>query len=179
MRKLFLKSILAVFALFLLTGNAHAQAYGKAYMVTGNGSYTLSNYDAINDEYNYAQGETPYVYIKLKLSELKLTSPLKVLWSWSSFADPYNTEIQYQVFNINGQAGDKEIWSGAPEPWWTNNGGPGKWTVDIAWLNAQGALGTTTATFNVTPEPLSSALFLFGGVPVAAALLRKSKKRTV
>lgn len=177
MKSMLLKSVLSVFALFLLVGNANAQAYGQAYMVTGDNSYTLANYDPISEEYNYGLGATPWVYLKLKLEDLHLSSPLKVLWSWSSYINPYDTAIHYEEFSLFGQAGDKEIWSSAPQPWWNTQYGPGKWTVDLAWLNAQGARGTSTATFNVTPEPLSSALFLFGGVPVAAALLRK--KRTV
>ena len=170
-----LKVVLPAVLSLLVVGNAQALNPDTAYMVTGNGSTTLADYDAINNEYNYAPGDLPWVYLKLQLSDLNLNAPLKLMWSWSNFTDPNNTETQFEQFILTGLTSDKEIWKAAPQPWWDNNGGPGKWTVDVAWLNAQGARGTSTATFNVTPEPISSALFLFGGLPVAAALLRKKK----
>ncbi len=175
MRTLIMKFVLPAVVLFSIVGKAHALDTDTAYMVTGNGSTTLSNYNSITNEYNYHTTETPWVYLKLKLSELNVAAPLKLMWSWSSFNNPSNTETKLTQLNLAGLSSDKEIWSSAPEPWWSTNGGHGKWTVDVAWLNAKGAMGTSTATFNVTPEPISSALFLFGGLPVAAALLRKKK----
>lgn len=179
MRKMLVKFVLPLIAMFLIVGKAHALDYDKAYMVTGSGSTTLSNYNSGTDEYTYSLTQKPWVYLKLKFDELNLSAPLHVLWSWTSFSNPSNNETKLETFTLTGLGGDKEVWSAAPEPWWTNNGGQGKWTVDLAWLNFPGSLGTSSATFNVTPEPVSSALFFFGGVPVAAALLRRKKTTKV
>ncbi len=176
MHKLLMKFILPFVLLsFFVVKSEAALDYNQAYMVTDNNSTTLADYNSITNEYHYNNGQTPWVYLKLKLADLNLAAPLKVLWSWSSFTDPYDTQNQYNEYNLAGLSTDKELWSATPEPWWSAQSNHGKWTVDVAWLNAQGSLGTSTATFNVTPEPISSALFLFGGVPMAAALLRKKK----
>lgn len=176
MRNLLLKFVLPFFVLSLFVVKAEAALnYDQAYMVTGDNSTTLAEYNNVTNEYRYHSSQTPWVYLKLKLADLNLASPLKVLWSWSSFTDPYDTQNQYKEYNLTGLSADKELWSAVPQPWWSGQSTHGKWTVDLAWLNAQGAMGTSTATFNVTPEPISSALFLFGGLPVAAALLRKKK----
>lgn len=178
MKNLFLKFVLplAVFSLLTVKAQADTLDYNTAYMVTGDNSHTLSG---TVDNYEYTTTQTPWVYLKLKLSELNLTAPLHLLWSWSKFADSTINETKLENISLSGLPGDKEIWSSAPQPWWSNNGGHGKWTVDVAWLNHRGALGTSSANFNVTPEPISSALFLFGGAPLAAALLRKKKSATV
>ncbi len=162
---------LIIFSLFVT--KAEALNYNTAYMVTADHSSTLS-LDS-HGEHSYASGQTPWVYLKLKLSDLNLNSPLHVLWSWSNYTDSSLNETKLQHFNLAGLPTDKEIWSVAPQPWWLTTGKPGKWTVDVAWLNSRGAMGTSTATFNVTPEPLSSALLFFGGLPLAAVLLRKKK----
>ena len=174
MKKLLLKFVLPLVVLtFFVAKTEAALDYNTAYMVTDNNSLTLS-VDGIGD-YSYTPSQTPWVYLKLKLSELNLAAPLNILWSWSNFSTPSINETKLEHISLTGLGTDKEVWSAAPEPWWSANGGTGKWTVDVAWLNAHGAYGTSTANFNVTPEPLSSALLLFGGVPLAAALLRKKK----
>ncbi|MCB9772126.1 MAG: PEP-CTERM sorting domain-containing protein [Candidatus Omnitrophica bacterium] len=173
MKKILLVFVLPFVVLSFVVAKAEALDYNTAYMVTDNNSLTLS-VDGSGD-YSYTTNQTPWVYLKLKLSELNLTAPLNVLWSWSSFSNTSINETKLEHISLAGLSTDKEVWSAAPEPWWSANGGTGKWTVDVAWLNAHGAYGTSTANFNVTPEPLSSALLLFGGVPLAAALLRKKK----
>ena len=177
MKKLFIIFTLPLAILsFSIVQAQAALDYNTAYMVTANNSTTLSG--TVNN-YQYAPNQTPWVYLKLKLSDLNLTAPLHVLWSWSSFTDSSINETKLEHISLAGLSTDKELWSSAPEPWWSNNSQHGKWSVDIAWLNHQGALGTSTVDFNVTPEPISGALFLFGGVPLAAALLRKKKVLTV
>ncbi len=177
MKKLLLKFALPLWILLLLTSKASALDYKKAYMVTGDNSYTLSG---TVDNYQYAPGQTPWVYIKFKLAELALSSPLQMRWVWSSLTDPNITETQLQKISLSGLGTDKEIWKSAPQPWWNDNGGPGKWTVDVNWVNVHGTgttgQGLSSANFNVTPEPISSALFLLGGAPLAARIWRKKSQ---
>lgn len=190
-KTMFKLSLLTLAAMVLFVSKASALDYETAYMVRDNGSHVLS-LDAAN-HYSYNFGETPWVYIKFKLEDLNLTSPLHMLWVWSSLADPNVTESTVQSVNINALGTDKELWSSAPEPWWTNDGGPGEWHVDINWFNVNGTNGISAADFTscgkvggpadrtapcgpvVTPEPLSSTLFLLGGAPLVAALRKRQK----
>lgn len=175
MKNLFLKFALPLAVLLLLTVKAQATTtldYNTVYMVTGENSQTLSG---TVDNYQYHANQTPWAYLKLRLSDLNLTAPLHLLWSWSNFDNSAINETKLEHISLSGLNDDKEVWSEAPQPWWANNGGHGKWTVDMAWLNHKGTLGTSTTDFNVTPEPISSALFLLGGLPLAGALLRRQK----
>lgn len=175
MKSLLLKFVFPLLALSILTLNAEATPtldYDTVYMVTAANSQTLSG---TVGNYQYHANQTPWAYIKLKLSDLNINAPLHLLWSWSNFDNSIINETKLEHISLAGLSGDKEIWSSAPQPWWANNSGHGKWTVDLAWLNHKGAMGTSSANFNVTPEPVSSALFLLGGTPLAAALLRRKR----
>jgi hypothetical protein len=177
MNKLTLRLIaLALFTLCAVFTTSLAQAqtpdYRTVYMVKDNASHDLS----VNGsgDYHYSTNQTPWAYIKLALTELNVAAPLHVLWSWSNIDNPLVNETEIQNFTLS--ATDKEIWTPAPGAWWAANGGHGKWSVDVGWLNNHGSLGTSTADFTVTPEPISTALFLFGGVPMALGLLRRKNK---
>ncbi len=195
MKKLNL-TLLVLLTLFVFIPKANALDYETPYMVRNDSSYSLSLDPSNNYSYNF--GETPWVYIKFKLSELALSSPLHMQWVWSSLGDPNITETHIDKLNISGLGSDKEIWS-SPQPWWTNNGGPGTWQVNVNWVNVHGTTNISSVDFTscpqegipsiisrqapcgpvgepvVTPEPLSSALFLLGGAPVITALRKKQK----
>lgn len=184
-------ALLTIFASVLFISKAFALDYETAYMVRDNNSRILST-DASN-QYSYFAGETPWVYVKFKLEDLNTNSPLHLHWVWSSLSDPNNTETQNQKITIAGLGADKEIWSSAPQPWWTTDGGPGTWHVDVNWFNVDGTNGISSANFTscdsggilgrqsatcgpvVTPEPLSSTLFLLGGAPLIAAIRKRQK----
>lgn len=179
-------------ALLTFTKQAHASLdYNTAYMVRGDNSHVLS-IDAFNN-YVYNAGETPWLYLKLKYDDLAVSSPLHLHWVWSSSTNPDNTETLDQKFSLAGLTTDKELWNPVPQPWWNNNGGSGLWHVDVNWFNVHGTNGYSSADFTVcgggglpsivpqkcgpvvTPEPVSSTLFLLGGIPLAAAIRRKFK----
>ena len=123
MRAIILKLGLTLFATLFLANTAFALDYETAYMVKDNNSTALS-LDSHGD-YSYNITETPWIYIKFKLNELATNSPLHMLWVWSSLADPNVTESHSEILNIHGINADREVWSHAPEPWWTNEKGPG------------------------------------------------------
>lgn len=191
MNKITLKlCLLTLCGMLFFASKASALDYETAYMVRDNNSHVLS-LDASNN-YSYFAGETPWVYIKFKLENLATNSPLHMHWVWSSNDDPNITETVNQKLNITGLGTDKELWAAAPEPWWSNNGGPGSWHADINWFNVHGTNGISSADFIscpqggiigrqapcgpvVTPEPLSSTLFLLGAGPLAAILRKKQK----
>lgn len=184
-------ALLTIFASMLFVSKASALDYETAYMVRDNNSHTLS-VDASNN-YSYFAGETPWMYIKFKLDNLNLNAPLHLHWVWSSLTNPNITETQNEKITLTGLGADKEIWKSAPQPWWNNDGGPGTWHVDVNWFNVNGTNGISSADFIscgqggpidrqgacgpvVTPEPLSSTLFLLGGAPLIAAIRKRQKR---
>ncbi len=189
-------TFLVLLTLFVFTPKANALDYETPYMVRNNNNYALSLDPSNNYSYNF--GETPWVYIKFKLSQLALSSPLHMQWVWSSLADPNITETHIDKMNISGLGSDKELWS-SPQPWWASNGGPGTWQVNLNWVNVHGTTNISSVDFiscpqegipgiisrqapcgpvynpAVVPEPLSTTLFLLGGAPLLASLRRKQK----
>lgn len=185
--------VIALLMLLAICPKANALDYETPYMVRDNNNYVLS-LDA-NNNYSYNFGETPWVYIKFKLSQLALSSPLHMQWIWSSLANPNVTETHIDKINISGLTSDKEIWSAPPQPWWTTDGGPGTWQVNLNWVNVHGTTNISSVDFTscpdviigvnrigpcgpvavVTPEPLSASLFLLGGAPIVAALRKRQK----
>lgn len=189
-KKMLILGLLTIAGALLFAPKASALDYETAYMVRENNSHVLS-LDPSN-HYSYNFGETPWLYLKLKLEDLSLSSPLHLHWVWSSFDDPNITETQNEKISLTGLGTDKEIWKSAPQPWWTNNGGPGEWHVDVNWFNVHGTNGISSADFTscpqggiitrqapcgpvVTPEPLSMVLFLLGGAPVVAVIKKRLK----
>ncbi len=194
MKKVMIKiSLFTVLAVFLIASKANALDYETAYMVRDNNSHVLSL--DVNNNYSYNFGEKPWLYLKLKLEDLALNSPLHMHWVWSSFDNPNVTETANDKISIVSLGSDKEIWTVAPEPWWTNSGGPGNWHVDVNWFNVKGTNGISSADFiscpqggipnlqagqcgplvTVTPEPLSTTLFLLGGAPLLATIRKRQK----
>lgn len=58
---------------------------------------------------------------------------------------------------------------------WSSIRATGVWNIDANYSYSGGS-GTGSTTFTVTPEPLSSALFLFGGLVLAAGYRKKKTK---
>ncbi len=186
---LFKLSLLTMAPILFFASQASALNYETAYMTRANNNHVLS-LDA-DGHYSYNAGEKPWVYIKFKYENLALGSPLHMHWVWSSLTDPNNTETHDEKISLTGLSGDKELWRSAPEPWWTTNGGAGQWHVDVNWFNVHGTNGISSADFTVcsggivsrtgpcgpvvTPEPLSTTLFLLGGAPLIAAIRKRQK----
>lgn len=185
MKGLVLKSVLSAAALLLCALNANATTplpldYTTPYMVTGNNSYNLSLDTSGN--FSYAFNEQPWVYIKLKLSDLLLSEPLHVHWTWT-FSDGSMTN-RYEQISLAGLTTDKELWSTPPEPWWTNHHSQGDWNIRLYWFSTltPHGYGNHPLDFTiqgggpvVTPEPLSATLFLLGGAPILAVLRKRLK----
>ncbi len=182
--------LLAFGAVLILGSKASALDDRTAYMVRENNSSTLSLDE--NQNYSYNSGETPWVYVKFSFPHISQTRPLYLKWTWTSLDNSISIETPKEKIPMTGsdfQIG-KGVWNSPPESWWNDNGGPGQWHVDLTWFNDPTPNIVTSADFTVcrqggiimrqascgpivTPEPLSTTLFLLGGVPILAGLRKK------
>ena len=178
-----MKTLIATIATILICSfaaatNANAVAssldYQTIYTVDGDSSYTLKN--------EFAPGELPYSYIKFQsgyLSGPPANTKLQVDWTWALASNPSITKSTSTKYPIGDFSSDLEIWEPPVSGWWSAKGEPGLWNLDVAWDDDQGLTGFSgndSTTLTVTPEPVSTILFLFGGAPLAAAIYRKRKK---
>jgi len=53
----------------------------------------------------------------------------------------------------------------------------GDWTVSASYHYASGAVGSDSTSFTVTPEPVSSVLFVVGGTVFALKRYRRNKRK--
>ncbi len=60
---------------------------------------------------------------------------------------------------------------------WDSNKSQGIWQIDTDLSFGETAGHSAPTSFTVTPEPISTALFLIGGAPIALSLYRRRKFR--
>jgi hypothetical protein len=176
MKKFFVSLTLAVlFTLTMHTSQVLAYAlpsateFDTAYTVTNNNDLTLKSV--------YEPGEFPWAFVQFAQADLNSKAPLWVNWVWQSTDNPAVSIFESSLLDLTGNSSDKQIWHSPDATWWTANGTPGSnWLVHVGWYNYGGVSGGSDANFSVAPEPVSTLLFLFGGAPLAGALLRKRKR---
>lgn len=104
--------------------------------------------------------ETPFVYTRLPASGNALVNTFWI--------GPSGTLNLVQNFS-NGD----ERWLSPAN--WNAISSEGSWTVNANYFFPGGASGADAVNFTVTPEPVSVALFLTGGLPMAWGLYRRRK----
>lgn len=117
---------------------------------------------------SFGLDETPYLYLKLPadqnlgyLSGYHLTGST---WTGpSEFPLPSGMEL----------SSSRELWISLP--YWDLVKEEGTWNVDAAFFYMGGMKGKGSTSFAVSPEPVSTVLFLAGGGIFAVALRRKKK----
>ncbi|MCD4781361.1 MAG: hypothetical protein K8S27_12545, partial [Candidatus Omnitrophica bacterium] len=143
----------------------------NAWAITGFSSY-FTNGDGIYDTYSRSHNDTPYLYLKIDGLQANESFSLNSYWDDN---DPADSTIYFA--SSGNVTSDDEIWIALTSPysnveWAADNGsGVGKsgdWTVRSNFLTAYGDSATFTQALSVTPEPISTALFIFGGMPLAA-----------
>ena len=154
--KIMNKALLAgvvVFGIFLSINSAFA-AIDSFYTTDSNGSSTPKSTFNLN--------ETPWLYVKLSDTLRHITST----W-WN---DP------------NGNSYDASLpGSNATPQWltlsdWNTVKTPGKWNVNGSLFYKNGVCETAETNFTVTPEPISTTLFLLGSGALAVGQYRRKKK---
>ena len=122
--------------------------------------------------------EKPYVFIQFDVDELNTNWPLFVRWKWKFMGKghPFWEFERVTDFSDN----PLNIWDSLDN--WDSCKKVGKWRVETAWWSptlynsGKEGLGRHKVNFTVTPEPVSSILFLVGGASLAATRLRRRKK---
>ena len=134
--------------------------------------YAADKFDE-NQKTEFGWDETPYIYYKFTFVDVSETDTLNIGATWGSpTSDFYGTGDLITVFSGN----NLELWH-CLDNW--NSGSParelGQWNVTTGWfLFDQSASGLDSTSFTVTPEPVSSLLFLIGG---AGLVTRRYYKR--
>ncbi len=150
--------IIFLFMAVLVTNNAFATtpipSFDEIYMTSQNGTTDIRT--------TYDLNETPWLYLKLTESSLNFTG------SW--WNDPDN-DVH---FVSHGPTTDQKIWLSLD---WGNVKKVGQWDVNAFYSAANGTYGSGDTHFTVTPEPISSLLFITGGATLALRRCLKSGKR--
>jgi hypothetical protein len=108
----------------------------------------------------FAPSETPFLYVKLPAAG---NSVVNSFWS-----GPQGS----LDFTRNFSNGDERWLSPSG---WNTPADAGEWEIGANYFFPSGASGSGSVNFTVTPEPVSTALFLAGGVPMAWGLYRRRK----
>ncbi len=150
-----LKSLMSRFALVaaLVLGAsvvAHADSL-SVNPVDADGSTTIKNI--------FSFDETPYIHLHLPGVGLNFAG---------SF---WNSPTNLNHFASHGPSTDQDIWFSLTN--WNTVREQGNWGVIANFFSSQGLSGSDQTSFTVTPEPLSAALFVVGGLTLAAATRRK------
>ena len=159
-------SCLIVFAFLGFTHSAFAISQVSSAMVDADGSYTVQP----GTPPTYTWTEQPWLSLKLPSSAFAYS----VSW-WT----PEGATSSFS--NLEITSGTSSVWHSLSD--WFAPGGSrkaGDWTVRADYSSAGGADSETFKfKVNAVPEPVSSALFLVGGVALAVRQYRKRKNAGV
>lgn len=163
MTKILIKGI-TVFLFFtvILTTNVFA-GFDKIYMTDAYGSYT--------EKTSFNWNETPWLYVKLPLQKLNATS---AFWEGPLGSYYFTNSMgfgQKRWFSL-----DSGIDSNGNPVAWGDVKKLGAWNINAGYFYAGGGSGEGTTSFTVTPEPVSSILFIAGGAVLAGRRYLKRKK---
>lgn len=134
----------------VLTSNAFA-SIPDTFMTDSSGSFVPRT--------EFSLSETPWLYLHLP------DAGLNVVASW------WQSPSLTYTFAGTSPSTAQDIWI-SPSDWATIKT-TGIWNVNAGYSYATGETGARSASFTVTPEPISSALFLLGGGALALRTYRK------
>ena len=109
--------------------------------------------------------ETPFLHLHLPSNALNFTT---------SF---WNAPSSASYFTSHGPSTDQDVWFSLVN--WNTIREKGLWNVNAGVLFAQGGSASDQTSFTVTPEPMSAALFVVGGLTLALASRRKKNALNV
>lgn len=141
-----------LFSIIVITNTTFAD-FEEIYMTDDDGSFIKKN--------NFGWNEQPWLYLLLPKAGLSTVN------SW--WEDPNK---EYHLVTAVIEEYDDEIWLNLAN--WNTIKKLGEWNVRASYFYATGEIGAGSTRFTVTPEPISSVLFLIGG----AALVTRRYYRT-
>ena len=140
------------------TSGAEIIDIGTIYMVDSYGSTVQQNF--------FDLGATPWVYFELPSGAGSQNIAIQTSWN-------YDGELQ-DFFSMVVQKGTTEVWYSADD--WDSMQALGTWCVVAQYdANSPFTSGKGTAKFTVTPEPVSSVLFLAGSATLGFRHFRKKR----
>ena len=161
-RKIWVAFAVVLFSVFVLANSAFAVQPSFYIHMT----YNDGNTEDVVTTFGWEQ--QPYLYIHLPSEARTYT----ISW-W----DPPGGELFYDCFKVT--IGEDEVWHTLGD-WFDDPDGSrqlGLWNVRADYSSFTGS-GSDTTSFTVTPEPLSSVLFLIGGISLAAFGRKKLRRRS-
>jgi len=133
--------------------------------------FTTDSYGSTTPKTSFGWNETPWLYVKLTSAALNVTS------SWW-----LNPSLNPLASVIESGARD-EFWLTPVDQYgnsiWDSIKALGTWTINAEAHFATIPMDKNTGStiFTVTPEPVSSALFLIGGAALAGSKLYRSNRK--
>ena len=182
-RKSFLILIMCFFAVVLLAGNVFAkngQGNGKSGL-NGNGivDIYMTHEDSFEEYDTFCENDTPWLYLKVKDSVTKVTGDW---WFW-------NKGNQSSLLSFDTSNFDMDLWSMKDVPdnsddtrnIWLSRLDLENVTAHDQWwhvtnVHSSSPNGGGATKYHVTPEPVSSMLFLVGAGAFAVASRRRKKE---
>ena len=153
---------------FLLTTNSNADTELKLEPTLG--PYTTEE-NSTTQKSTFSLNEKPFTFIQFNPGDLNTDRPMFLKWVWQFGQGPSLATVREKITNFDDNP--LNLWNSLDN--WDLYKKVGNWSVKVNWWNGLGSMGSGIANFVVTPEPVSSLLFLVGGVTLAATRLRKKK----
>ena len=126
--------------------------------------YTTGSYGSTAIKTTFGWDEKPWLYLKFPASSDFVNN------IYSTWTDPHGV-----TNSVGDTLSGSQVWLGFDT--WNSIRTTGLWNVTANYSGYSGGpSGSGATTFTVTPEPISSALFLFGGLVLAAGYRKKKTK---
>ncbi len=170
-------AFISVLAICSCLGLFPSQALALQYLDPSSGPFMVDAPGSTTPKDTFSLNEKPVVFLEFDRDSLETRLPLLVGWKWivendttASFAAKLISDFPKDSLLIWGQANN---WDAVKKV--------GDWQVETSWLNVgfldlKGGAGSKLINFTVTPEPVSSLLYLAGSAPIAVGLYRRRKK---
>lgn len=120
----------------------------------------------------FGWNEKPYAFIQFDMDDLNTEKPLIMSWKWRYEDGPVVSFERERISNFSGDT--LNLWNSLDN--WDIHKQAGEWSVVTIWRNPGSGGSRLKTSFTVTPEPVSSILFLSGGAVLAIRRYWKRKK---
>ena len=104
--------------------------------------------------------EKPYAFIQFAIDNLNKEYPIEMVWAWYSGEMWEWVSWEYEVITNFPEEGKLNLWNSLDN--WEIHKKIGEWIMEVNWWNGEKREGGISLGFTVTPEPVSSVLFLLG-----------------